>query len=190
MGLLEKVVWKYCQREKLSIYLTFAFIFNGERKWRTLYISMRRTLHGFDFSGYFDYLQEKENGVQFRSLQLHSHWFRITQWITWYRFALVSIKACWISCAFFQFVLRITKKWSCDKAVKLGNEILLQYYHEQVISVADKAKKSSDAKPIIKLVSSSVGEHVFRDLIAEIYIPSEEKTSVDENNGRLIALSK
>ena len=74
--------------------------------------------------------------------------------------------------------------------MKLGNEILLQYYHEQVISVADKAKKSSDAKPIIKLVSSSVGEHVFRDLIAEIYIPSEEKTSVDENNGRLIALSK
>ena len=31
-----------------------------------VYISMRRTLHGFDFFGFFDYLDVKEDGVQFR----------------------------------------------------------------------------------------------------------------------------
>ena len=36
-----------------------------------------KTIHGFDFLGFFDYLQEKEDGVQFRILQLHSHWFGI-----------------------------------------------------------------------------------------------------------------
>ena len=56
---------------------------------------------------------------------------------------------------------------SCDKtlnAVKLENEILLQYYCEKVISVVDKAKKLSDAELIIKLASSSVGERMFRDI--------------------------
>ena len=69
---------------------------------------------------------------------------------------------------------------SCDKvlkAMKLRNETLLRYYHEQVISVVDSAKKLSDAELIVKLASSSVGERIFRDLRSEIYIPSEEKTS-------------
>ena len=80
---------------------------------------------------------------------------------------------------------------SCDKVLKaigLGNETLLQYYHEQVISMVDRAKKLSDAELIIKLASSSVGEHIFRDLRSETYIPSEEKRSVDRENGRLFAL--
>ena len=78
---------------------------------------------------------------------------------------------------------------SCDKvlkAMKLRNETLLRYYHEQVISVVDSAKKLSDAELIVKLASSSVWERIFRDLRSEIYIPSEEKTSA--NDGRLIAL--
>ena len=74
------------------------------------------------------------------------------------------------------------------KAVKPKNEVLLQYYHEQVISVIDRTKKLSDAELIIKLATSSVGEHIFRDLRSKTYIPSEEKTSADGRNGRLIAL--
>ena len=74
------------------------------------------------------------------------------------------------------------------KVMKLGNEILLQYYHEQVISVVDRVKKLSDAELIIELASSSVGERIFKDLRFEIYIPSEEKTSADGENGRLIAI--
>ena len=80
---------------------------------------------------------------------------------------------------------------SCDKvlkAMKLENETLSQYYHEQVISVVDRAKKSSYAELIVKLASSSVGERIFRDLRSEIYIPSEEKTFADKEKGRLIAL--
>ena len=80
---------------------------------------------------------------------------------------------------------------SCDKvlkAIKLENETLSQYYHEQLISVVDRAKKLSDAELIVKLASSSVGEHIYRDLRSEIYIPSEEKTSADRVKGRLIAL--
>ena len=45
---------------------------------------------------------------------------------------------------------------SCDKVLKameLENETLLQYYHEQVISVVDRAKKLSDAELIVKLAS-------------------------------------
>ena len=91
------------------------------------------------------------------------------------------VKVCWISCGFFQFVLGNTVKMSCDKvlkAMKLGNEILLQYYHEQVISAVGRAKKLSDAELIIKLASSSVGEPIFRDLRSEICIPSEKKRDV------------
>ena len=72
--------------------------------------------------------------------------------------------------------------------MKFRNEILLQYYHEQVISVEDTAKKLSDAGLIIKFASSSGGERVFRDFRSEIYILSEEKTSADEKNGRIFAL--
>ena len=76
---------------------------------------------------------------------------------------------------------------SCDKVLKameLGNETLLQHYHEQVISVVDRAKKLSYAELIVKLASSSVGERIFRDSRSEIYIPSEEKTSDDKEKGR------
>ena len=59
--------------------------------------------------------------------------------------------------------------------MKLGNETLSQKYHEQVISVVDRAKTLSDAELIVKLASSSVGERIFRDLRSETYIPSEEK---------------
>ena len=80
-----------------------------------------------------------------------------------------------------------TGKMYCDKVLKameLGNEILLQYYHEQVISAVDRAKKLSDAELIIKLASSSVVEPIFRDLRSEIYIPSAEKRYADGENGR------
>ena len=80
---------------------------------------------------------------------------------------------------------------SCDnvlKAMKLGNEILSQYYHKKVRSVVDRAKKLSDVELIIKFASSSVGKRIFRDLRAEIYIPSEEKKSANGENGRLISL--
>ena len=66
--------------------------------------------------------------------------------------------------------------------------LILRYYHEQVISVVDRAKKLSDAELVIKFASSSVGERIFRDLRSEISIPSEKKTSADRENGRLIAL--
>ena len=71
--------------------------------------------------------------------------------------------------------------WQSFKSYEtLGNESLLQYYHEQVTSVVDinRAKKLSNAELIIKLASSSVGEPIFRDLRSEICIPSEEKTSL------------
>ena len=74
------------------------------------------------------------------------------------------------------------------KAMKLRNETLLRYYYEQVISVVDSAKKLSDAELIVKIANSSVGERILRDLRSEIYIPSEEKTSANRENGRLIAL--
>ena len=35
---------------------------------------------------------------------------------------------------------------------------------------------------------SSVGKRIFRDLRSKIYVPTEEKTSADGENGRLIAL--
>ena len=57
--------------------------------------------------------------------------------------------------------LRNTGKVPCDnvlKAMKLRNETLLQYYHEKVISVVDRAKDLLDAELIVKLASSSVGE--------------------------------
>ena len=81
---------------------------------------------------------------------------------------------------------------SCDKVLKAMElemkPYLLQCYHEQVISVEDRAKKLSDAELIIILASGSVGERIFRDLRSEIYIPSEEETSADRENGRLIVL--
>ena len=71
---------------------------------------------------------------------------------------------------------------SCDKVLlatmKLGNEILLVN-----IIMSQYLKNSSDAELIIKLVSSSVGERIFRDLKSESNIPSEEKTSADGENG-------
>ena len=54
----------------------------------------------------------------------------------------------------------------------------------KVISVADRAKKLSDAELIIKLASSSTKERIFKDIRSVIYIPSEEKTSADVENGR------
>ena len=73
--------------------------------------------------------------------------------------------------------------------MKLGNEILLQQYHDQVISVIDRAEKMSDTELIIKLaISSSAGERIFKDLRSKVYIPSEEKTSADGEYGRPIAL--
>ena len=72
--------------------------------------------------------------------------------------------------------------------MKLGNEIFLQYCHEQVISTVDMAKNLFYAELIIKLASSSVGESILRDLRSEIYIPSEEITSADGEKGRLISL--
>ena len=80
---------------------------------------------------------------------------------------------------------------ACDKVLKameLGNENLLQYYHEHVISVVDRAKKLSDSELIVKLASSSVGGRIFRDLRSEMFISSEEKTCANRENGRLIAL--
>ena len=58
------------------------------------------------------------------------------------------MELCWISYAFFQFVLRNTGKMffeNCLKTMKLGNETLLQYYCEQIISVAARTKKFLDA---------------------------------------------
>ena len=61
-----------------------------------------------------------------------------------------------MSCAFFQFVLR--NAGNVLKAMKLRNETLLQYYHEKVISVVDRAKDLLDSELIVKLASRSVGE--------------------------------
>ena len=64
---------------------------------------------------------------------------------------------------------------------------MLQYHHEQVI-IVDRAKMLPDAELIIKLASNIVLERIFRDLRSGISISSEEKTSADGKNGRLIAL--
>ena len=110
-------------------------------------------------------LTRKEDGVQFRILQLHSHWFGTICSITRHKFK---------SYAFFKLVVRNMERYivtKFQKLWKLWNEILLQYYHEQVISVVDRAKMFSDAEPIIKLASSSSeGERIFRDLRSEIYL--------------------
>ena len=45
-----------------------------------------------------------------------------------------------------------------------------------------------EAELIIKLASNIVLERIFRDLRSGISISSEEKTSADGKNGRLIAL--
>ena len=71
-----------------------------------------------------------------------------------------------------------------SKALKRGSEILLQYYHKRVISVADRARKLSDTELIIKLASSSIRERIFRELRSETYIPSKEKTSANGQKGR------
>ena len=107
-----------------------------------------QTLQAFYFSQFFDYLKENEYRVAFRILQLHSHWFGIIQWITRHKFA--TVKACWISCAFFQFVLRNTGKMCCDKGFKAS-------YETWKWNLIDRAKKLSDAELIIKFASSSKG---------------------------------
>ena len=83
-----------------------------------------------------------------------------------------TVKACCISCAFWKDVLRQSFK----------------SYKTWKRNLVDMAKKLSDVELIIKFASSSVGERIFRDLRSKIYIPSEEKTSADGENGRLIAL--
>ena len=110
-------------------------------------------------------LTRKEDGVQFRILQLHSHWFGTICSITRHKFK---------SYAFFKLVVRNTGKIHCDKVSKAMKAVkwnFVKYYHEQVISVVDRAKMFSDAEPIIKLASSSSeGERIFRDLRSEIYL--------------------
>ena len=69
--------------------------------------------------------------------------------------------------------------------MKFGHNITM---NKQLICVVDRAKKLSDVELIIKLTSSNIGECIFRDLRSETYVSSEEKTSVDGENGRLIAL--
>ena len=91
---LDKVVQKYSQKEKLSIFLYNSLLFsiikrkNRCRRWRAGYISMRRTLYVFHLWVFFDYLREKEDGVQFRILQLHYHWLGIISSITWHKFVM------------------------------------------------------------------------------------------------------
>ena len=118
---LDEVVWKYSQKEKNCPFIWyFAFTFNTSiikrksicRRWRAGYISKRRTIQISDFLGFFDYLLAKEDGVQFRVLQLHSHWFGIIY------SQLFGTSLSWISCAYFQFVLRNTGKMSRDKVLK------------------------------------------------------------------------
>ena len=69
--------------------------------------------------------------------------------------------------------------------MKFGHNITM---NKQLISVVGRAKKLSDVELIIKLTSSNIGERIFRDLRSETYVSSEEKTSGDGENGRLIAL--
>lgn len=64
---------------------------------------------------------------------------------------------------------------SCDKKLKLRNQVLLQYYHEHIISLENRARKLSDVELTIKLLASSVEECFFKDLWSEIYVPFEKK---------------
>ena len=41
---------------------------------------------------------------------------------------------------------------------------------------------------VIKFASSGAGKRTFRDLRSEMYVSSEDETSIDGQNGRLIAL--
>ena len=52
------------------------------------------------------------------SIYHYSYWFGIIGSVTSHKFTAVPIKACCISCAFFDFVLRKTRKMSCDKVLK------------------------------------------------------------------------
>ena len=77
--------------------------------------------------------------------------------------------------------------WQSFKCYETWKQnIVNQYYHEQVFSEVDKAKKLSDTELNIKWRSGSVGERIFRDLRSEINIPSEEKATADRKNGRLL----
>ena len=72
---------KILPKGKTLYFFDFSLLFSTikrkirRRRWRVVNISIRRTLHVFDFSVFLDYLQEKEDGMQFSILQLHSHWF-------------------------------------------------------------------------------------------------------------------
>ena len=57
----------------------------------------------------------------------------------------------------------------------LGNETLLQYYHEQVFREVDRTKKLSDAELVVKLAGSSVGERIFRHLNLKFTFPLKRK---------------
>ena len=112
----------------VHIFFYFSLLFSiikwksRRRRWRAVYISMRRTLHVFYFSGFFYYLREKENWVQFRILQLATFpliWNNLVSYsVQVYNSTYQPIKACWISGAFFQFILRNTRKMSSDKSFK------------------------------------------------------------------------
>ena len=66
--------------------------------------------------------------------------------------------------------------------MKLRNEITFQNYNEKVITVVGSRQGQKDIWRWA--VASSIGEHIFfRDLRPEIYIPTEEKISVDGANG-------
>ena len=58
--------------------------------------------------------------------------------------------------------------------MKLRHEILLQYYHEKVISIVETAKKLSDTELIIKFASSVI-ERIFMDLRSKITFPLKRK---------------
>ena len=86
LGQLEKqsdeFVWTRLLGSIVKVKNSFFFFFlvllsitkrkSRRRRWTAVYISTR-TLHVFYFSEFFDYLQEKEDGKQFRILQLHPH---------------------------------------------------------------------------------------------------------------------
>ena len=76
----------------------------------------------------------------------------------------------------------MTKLWNLE--MNASYNIIMNKY----LSVVGRSKKLSDAEWIIKLVSSSVEELIFRDWRSEIYIPFEEKTSASGKNRILIAL--
>ena len=158
---LDEVVWKYFQTKKspffyFLLYRLFLYSImkrqSSHRSWRAVDVSMRKTLHGSDFSRFWITCEKKK-------IEKNSKFFHFISIDLGKSTQLLGTNL-------QQFLL---------KNFLLGNETLLQYYHEQVFREVDRTKKLSDAELVVKLAGSSVGERIFRHLNLKFTFPLKRK---------------